>query len=81
MLSMKNWVNHTNTRQDRSASWSMKSKSWLISYVIDGDVGFIRFKYSSYILHTPVGKTMYLLSDQSKQTLKSRSCWKTFIPV
>lgn len=31
----------------------MKSNSWLMSYVIDGLLGFILFRCSSYILHTP----------------------------
>lgn len=35
----------------------MKSNSWLMSYVIDGLLGFILFKCSSYILQTPVEET------------------------
>lgn len=44
---------HTYTKQLRSARSSMKSNSWLMSYVIDGLLGFILFRCSSYILHTP----------------------------
>lgn len=47
----------TYTKQLRSARSSMKSNSWLMSYVIDGLLGFILFKCSSYILHTPVQET------------------------
>lgn len=43
----------TYTKQLRSARSSMKSNSWLMSYVIDGLLGFILFRCSSYILHTP----------------------------
>lgn len=47
----------TYTKQLRSARSSMKSNSWLMSYVIDGLFGFILFKCSSYILQTPGQKT------------------------
>lgn len=45
--------NWTYTRQLRSAKSSMKSNNWLISYVMDGLLGFILFRCSSYILQTP----------------------------
>lgn len=52
--------NQTYTKQLRSARSSMKSNSWLMSYVMDGLLGFILFRCSSYILHTPVHKAKAL---------------------
>ena len=46
-------VANTYTRQLRSARSSIKSNNWLISYVIEGLLGFILFRCSSYILQTP----------------------------
>jgi len=43
----KSFQRYTYTKQLRSVSWSMKSKSWLMSYVIDGQSGFCLFKCSS----------------------------------
>lgn len=45
------------TRHDMSARRSMKSKSWLMSYVIDGLLGFCCFKCSSNILQMPEKKS------------------------
>jgi len=43
----------TYTRQLRSARSSTKSNNWLMSYVMEGLLGFILFRCSSYILQTP----------------------------
>lgn len=59
---------YTYTKQLRSAKSSMKSNSWLMSYVIDGLLGFILFKCSSYILHTPVRETTIAVCYNHKLT-------------
>lgn len=63
----------TYTKQLRSARSSMKSNSWLMSYVIDGLLGFILFKCSSYILHTPV--------QEIENTYNTPQCKKNINPI
>lgn len=61
-------IQHTYTKQLRSARSSIKSNSWLISYVMEGLLGFILLRCSSYILHTPVKQDIRKENSSSVKT-------------
>lgn len=58
----------------------MKSNSWLMSYVIEGLLGFILFKCSSYILHTPERDTQSAHAAPRHQEEERRRLLATHLP-